>query len=67
MSEPLYFSAAAATDTSHATREATQNADHLPSGGRPDFDFSGVVRLPDYYTDAPQAWFWKTNSIFAAA
>ncbi len=32
-SEPLNFSAAAAADTSHATREATQNADHPPSGG----------------------------------
>jgi hypothetical protein len=65
MSELLDSSAAVSAAT-RATFEATQNADHPPSGGGPDFDFFGVVFLTDYYTVAPQAWFRKINSTFAS-
>jgi hypothetical protein len=30
-------------------------------------DFAGAVCIPDYYTDAPQAWFRSINTTFAVS
>jgi hypothetical protein len=43
--------------TMAASREALQEPREI----------AAVIRLPDYYADAPQAWFCQINSTFAAS